>query len=228
MAKTCLVSGANRGIGLQIAEQLRASGYQLSLGMRDPSAFDHPLAIDEQVQCCAYEATDGQSPRQWVARAVERFGGIDAVILCAGILRIYTIDNDDESDLDEMWHVNVKGPLRLIRAALPALKQSGEGRVINMVSMSGKRVKGVSAGYAMSKYANMALSDTVRNIGWEHGIRATAVCPGWVNTDMAAFSQVPAEAMTQPEDLARLVVTVLSLPNNAVVPELAVQCELEK
>lgn len=228
MPKTCLVSGANRGIGLAIAEQLHEAGYQLSLGMRDPSAFNHPIARSDSVQCVAYEAADADSPKRWVELALQRFGQIDALVLCAGILRIYTVDNEDESDLDEMWHINVKGPLRLVRAALPALKRTGEGRVINLVSMSGKRVKGVSAGYAMSKYAQMALNDTLRNIGWEHGIRATAICPGWVNTDMASFSKVPPAAMTQPQDLARLVVTILSLPNTAAVPELLVQCELEQ
>src|SRR6266481_3695322 len=82
----------------------------------------------------------------------------------------------------ELLAVNVKAPFRLIRAALPHLKASGSGRVVNVASLSGKRVMGLNAGYQMSKPGHNA----VRRIGWEHGIRATALCPGFVDTELVA------------------------------------------
>ena len=124
-----------------------------------------------------------------------------------------------------MWEVNVKGPLRLTRLALPHLRRSGSGRVINMASMSAKRVKGdVLPGYSMTKYALLALSHAVRQIGWDDGIRVTAMCPGPVATDMMDPDD---ETITQPEDLADLVATVIELPNTASVSELLITCRLD-
>jgi NAD(P)-dependent dehydrogenase (short-subunit alcohol dehydrogenase family) len=127
-----------------------------------------------------------------------------------------------------MWTVNAKGPMRVIRAAWPHLVAAGEGRVVNVSSLSGKRVRNENLGYAMSKFAVMALTQEVRRQGWEHGIRATAVCPGFVDTDMTAHvTKVPRESMSRPEDIAALVEAVLRLPNNATVAELLVNCRHE-
>ncbi len=124
--------------------------------------------------------------------------------------------------------VNVKAPLRLIRAALPHLRASGSGRIVNLSSLSGLRVKGSFApGYAMTKHAVTALTEAVKNIGWDDGIRVTALCPGFINTDMvASFGEDP-DTMIQPDDLAELIATVLALPNTASVGQLAVACRLE-
>jgi NAD(P)-dependent dehydrogenase (short-subunit alcohol dehydrogenase family) len=94
--------------------------------------------------------------------------------------------------------------------------------------MSGKRVKGRMAGYPVSKFALMGLCQSMRNEGWDKGIRVTAICPSWVNTDMAhAVTAVEPAAMTQPEDLASLSSSLLSIPNAAVPFELAMNCSLE-
>jgi NAD(P)-dependent dehydrogenase (short-subunit alcohol dehydrogenase family) len=80
----------------------------------------------------------------------------------------------------------------------------------------------------MSKFALVALTHAVRRHGWDHGVRATAVCPSFVRTDLTAgVESVAPEDMIQPEDLAVLVETALSLPNNAVVAEMLVNCRLE-
>jgi NAD(P)-dependent dehydrogenase (short-subunit alcohol dehydrogenase family) len=99
-----------------------------------------------------------------------------------------------------MWDVNVKGPWRLIQTAFPHLKASGAGRVVAVASMSGKRVKSATmTGYSMSKFALVGLIRGVRHSGWAHGLRATAICPGYVATDMTADADFPAAAMTSPE-----------------------------
>jgi NAD(P)-dependent dehydrogenase (short-subunit alcohol dehydrogenase family) len=121
------------------------------------------------------------------------------------------------------------GPWWLTRAAWPQLAAHGAGRILVLVSMSGKRSKGTLAGYTASKFALMGLCQTMRNEGWEQGIRVSAICPGWVNTDMAAAVQaMPAEAMTQPSDIGALASQLLVLPNSCVPFELAVNCTLER
>lgn len=128
-----------------------------------------------------------------------------------------------------MWEVNVKAPLRLTRAAFPYLKHSGAGRVVNIVSLSGRRVKSAEiTGYAMTKYALDALTHGIRYSGWEYGIRTTAICPGFVATDMTAgVEAVPREHMIQPDAIAKLVAMVLALPNSASVIEVPINCVLE-
>ena len=137
--------------------------------------------------------------------------------------------NEQRGEPDELWRVNVMGPWLLTRAAWPALVASSQGRIQVLVSMSGKRCKGTLAGYTASKFALMGLCQAMRNEGWEQGIRITAICPGWVNTDMASAVQSMApEAMTQPEDLGRLSAHLLTLPDSAVPFELAVNASLER
>jgi NAD(P)-dependent dehydrogenase (short-subunit alcohol dehydrogenase family) len=228
--RVIMVSGANRGIGLAVARSLHAKGYRLSLGGRDSAKLAAALGdLDkERVITVAFDARERASCEAWVARTAARFGRIDGLVNNAGISLKVGIEDDDEAAYDAMWEVNVKGPLRLIRLALPYLKRSGSGRIVNVSSLSGKRVKNPNAGYAMSKFAVIALTHAARRAGWEDGVRATAVCPSFVATDMTAHvTAVPRDEMIQPADLAELVATALALPNNAVVAELLVNCRLE-
>ena len=222
-----MVSGANRGIGATIATRLAADGYRLSLGARrtDALAESAPDIEPERLLLNHHEATDIDSARRWVDATVERFGGIDVLINCAGIVDRTALESMDEEVLDDMWAVNVKGPLRLTRLALPHLRQSGSGRVINMASLSAKRIKGDAiVGYSMTKYALLALSHAIRQIGWDDGIRVTAVCPGPVATDMMDPDD---DTITQPSDVADLVATMIALPNTASVSELLITCRME-
>jgi NAD(P)-dependent dehydrogenase (short-subunit alcohol dehydrogenase family) len=228
MRRVAMISGASRGIGLAIARELRNAGYALSLGMRRPGDFADPLAKDEDVLLHPYDAIERESASLWTEATIARFGRIDVLVNNAGISRFVSLEDGREEDLDDLLAVNVKAPFRVIRAALPHLKASGSGRVINLASLSGKRVMGLNAGYQMSKHAVVALTHAVRRAGWEHGIRATAVCPGFVETDMTAHvTDLPREEMTDPADIARLVATVVALPNNAAVAELLVNCRYE-
>ena len=225
--RVVMLSGANRGMGAAIATRLAADGYRLSLGARrlDALAQVAPDIGPDRVLLNYHEATDFDSARDWVQATVDHFGGIDVLINNAGIVDRTGLESMEEAVLDEMWAVNVKGPLRLIRQALPHLRRSGSGRVVNMASLSAKRVKGdVIVGYSMTKYALLALSHAIRQIGWDDGIRVTAVCPGPVATDMMNPDD---ETITQPEDVADLVATMIALPNTASVSELLIGCRME-
>ena len=232
--RTVLISGASRGIGRSIAERLLLDGHRLSLGVRHPndllsSSLD-AAACPDQLMVHPYEATSAESAMDWVDAATAWAGGFDAVIHCAGVLRRTPLlfSDEQEKDVDALWAINVRGPWTLTRAAWPQLISSGQGRVQVLVSMSGKRVKGRMAGYPVSKFALYGLCQAMRNEGWDHGIRVTALCPSWVNTEMArSVSDVRPDAMTQPQDLALLSSTLLSLPNAAVPFEIGVNCNLE-
>jgi len=221
--RVVMVSGASRGIGRAIVDRLFASGFRVSGGMRDPSR----LSECDRILSSPYEAEQVGAAEAWVERTIERFGRIDAVVNAAGIdPKVRAID-DDEDELDRMWRVNVKGPMRIVRAAYPHLAASGQGRVVNLGSLASKRVT-ENVGYSMSKFALAALTHGIRREGRDAGIRATIVCPGAVATDMTAgFTAYPPSEMIQPEDLAVLVETLIQLPNNASVSELLVHCKFE-
>ena len=228
--RVILISGATRGIGLAIARKLHAKGYTLSLGARDPSTLSSVIAdMDaDRVMTARYDASAWSCHEQWVDATVTRFGRIDGLVNNAGISAPMTIRTLDEKTLDQLWDVNCKAPLNMIRCALPHLEASDAGRVINIASLSGKRVANDNVGYAMSKFAVMALTHATRRIGWDRGVRACAICPGFVRTDMTAkVTQVARSDMTDPDDLAELVATIIALPNTASVAELLVNCRFE-
>jgi NAD(P)-dependent dehydrogenase (short-subunit alcohol dehydrogenase family) len=221
--RVVMISGASRGIGRAVMERLHNSGFTVSGGMRKPdSSRDGARLMTHR-----YEAEEIGSAEAWVAATVARFGRVDAIVNAAGINPKMRVSDSGEELLDAMWRINVKGPLRMIRAAFPHLARSGTGRVINLGSLSGKRVAS-NVGYAMSKFALTALTHGVRREGRDAGIRATVICPGYVATDMTINdTEIPRHDMTQPGDLAELVEMVLRLPNNAGVSELLVHCQFE-
>ena len=219
-----MVSGASRGIGRCVVDRLLASGFSVSAGVRSPAA----LTASEALMVHRYHADDLGSARAWIDATVARFGRIDALVNAAGISQKARIVDEDETALDRMWAINVKGPMRLIRLALPHLRACGEGRIVNVASLSGKRVANENVGYAMSKFALVALTQAVRREGWDDGVRATALCPGFVATDMTmSVTKAPRDAMTRPEDVAVLIETMIRLPNTATVGELLVNYRFE-
>jgi len=217
--RVVMVSGATRGIGRAVMERLLAAGCTVSAGVRDAGRLPaHP-----NLTAHAYDASAAGTEKAWVAATMAAHGRIDALVNGAGINPRGTLLDEDDSAFDAMWSVNSMAPMRVIRAAWPHLVAAGQGRVINIASLSGKRVRNDNLAYAMSKFAVMAVTQEVRRLGWEHGIRATTVCPGFVDTDMTAHVQhVPREKMSRPEDLAALIDAVLHLPNTASVAELLV------
>ena len=229
--RVIVVSGANRGIGLAIAKRLHQDGAIVSLGARDVAALQAATAslADERVHRQHYDALEDGSDAEWIDGVTAQYGRIDGLVNCAGILEPFTVEAGDEAVLDRMFAVNVKAPLRLTRLALPSLRASGQGRIVNLSSLSGIRVANDEVGYGMSKFAVTALSHATKRVGWDDGVRVTNLCPGYVATDMPTMldPDLDADSIIQPDDLAELTSTVMRLPNNASVAQLNVACRLE-
>ncbi|MBT8424244.1 MAG: SDR family NAD(P)-dependent oxidoreductase [Silicimonas sp.] len=228
--RVAMVSGAGRGLGAAIADRLLADGWTLSLGLRDTGQAERFDADPDRLLVTRFDATDPASAEAWVEATVAAFDRIDALVNNAGILRMVDFDQGSEDDLDDLWAVNVKAPFRLIRAALPHLKATGAGRVVNIASTDAKRYRaGTSVGYAMTKHALLAMTQAVRHAGWDDGVRATALCPGAIDTDLIADlpGVTPKADRLTPETVAGIVAFVLSLPNQASVPEFIVNTRLE-
>lgn len=226
-----LVSGSDGGIGSAIVAELRSKGYRLSLGALEPSQLEAKLGA--ATADCAYHRFDAFEPgsaEDWVRQTIAQFGRIDGLVNAIGIGGKVEIMDDNDPVLDRLWQVYVKAPLRLVRLCMPELEKCGRGRVVNIVSLGGKRIRNVSVGYGVSKFAQMGLTHAIRTYGWDKGIRATAICPGWVRTQRVAGSTSAAIAhddMIDPATIAHLVRTAIELPNNAAMAEMLVNCEFE-
>lgn len=218
--RVVLISGANRGIGKAIAEKFLSEGWKVSAGIRSGA---EEWVSRPGVHVFPYDALKGNE-EEWVASAVEKFGRIDALIANAGIMFVKSVIDVTDEEFDAMWTVNVRATRRLAKAAFPWLENVGNGRIIVIGSLSSKRVEGPeSSAYAVTKHAVLALTHGLRQIGFSKGIRATAICPGFVATDMAR-DQIPGQManVIQPQDIADIASMAVNLPNTASVAEIPV------
>jgi NAD(P)-dependent dehydrogenase (short-subunit alcohol dehydrogenase family) len=231
--RVAMISGGARGLGEAITRRLLADGYRVSIGIRDPDKARPVFSDidDENLTVHRFDAKDVPTAAEWVTHTVERFGRLDVLVNNSGIWHQVNFETEDEALLDELWEVNVKGPFRLTRLAIPHLRMAGHGRVVNIASTDGLRFRDetCSIGYTMTKHALVAMSHAARFSGWEDGVRVTALCPGAIATELVA--SVPgvtplAERLT-PETVAHLVSVVLALPDNASVPVMPINTRLE-
>ncbi len=234
--RTILITGASRGIGKSIALKALEEGNRISIGIRNPESIkgtklDPSNNYKDKIIVNYYDALNKDSITSWVNNTRSKFGNIDTVIHCAGIFKKTELLFSDEEykDIENLWKINLLGPWLLTREVWKDLESSGNGRIQILVSMSGKRSKGKLAGYTTSKFALMGLCQTIRNEGWDKGIRITAICPGWVNTDMAKnVIKISKKDMTQPEDIASISSLLLNLPKGSIPFEMPINCILEK
>ena len=231
--RVAMISGASRGIGAAIATRLLDDGYRVSLGVRDVPATSKVFAghPPEKLQIESFDAADPATAERWIESTLQHFGELHALVNNAGIFRQVNFEEGSDADLDDLWEVNVKAPFHLTRLAMPALKQCGNGRIVNVASTDGLRFRDndASLGYTMSKHALVAMTHAARQFGYADGVRATALCPGAVDTDMVAglAGVTPAAGRLAPGTVAGLVATLLSLPNNASVAVLPVNTRVE-
>ena len=226
-----MVTGASRGIGEAIARRLLDDGYRLSLGVRDVAATREKFPDDPRLVIERFDALDPATAEVWVSNTLDRFGAVDVLVNNAGIWKQVNFESGSEQDLDDMWEVNVKAPFRLTRLVFPHLKKCGTGRIVNIASTDGIRFRDstCSIGYTMSKHALVAMSHAARHVGYDDGVRVTALCPGAVDTGMVATvpGVTPLAERLQPATVAHIVATLLTLPNNASVAWMPLNTRLE-
>ena len=233
--RTILISGASSGIGLNIAYRELKNGNRISIGIRDLESVKGSI-IDPnnwpkgKILINKYDALNKLSAKEWVENTLNKFGTFDTLINCSGILSKipFLYKEGDEEEILNTLNINFLAVWNLCRLSWEHLCKSNNGRIIVLVSMSGKRSKGDLAAYSASKFALMGLCQTMKNKGWGENIRVTAICPSWVNTKMAKnISSLEKSKMSQPEDIAEICCTILKLPLHSVPFEIALNCNNE-
>ena len=219
--RVALVTGASRGIGAAIARRLAAEGVRLGLASR--SGYDLGMA-DVVARSC--DVRDPQSLAAMVDATVDRFGGLDILVVNAGVGAYGPFLELPSDQLEQMIDVNVNGVIYTIRAALPRLLESPAGDIVTIASEAGRRGLPLEAVYCASKFAQVGLMSALDHELRERGIRCTSICPGGVATDFAMGQgrtpDMPQLAgMMKPEDVAEAVMFVLTRPRTHRILEVA-------
>ncbi|MGH9500487.1 MAG: SDR family NAD(P)-dependent oxidoreductase [Terriglobales bacterium] len=225
--KVAIVTGAGTGIGRACALALAREGARLALvGRRKKKLEDLAGEIGSAAIAVAGDVSRKADIDGLVARTVAEFGGIQILLNNAGVLHPGTVEQISEEQWDETFNINVRGLWLLTRTALPHLRKAGGGSIINVASVLGVNGARNRASYAASKAAVVLLTKCMAIDHGHENIRANAICPSYVETDMTAatLSQAqdpqatlrervglhPLGRLGRPEDIAGLAVYLAS------------------
>ena len=219
--RSALITGGSSGIGLAIARMLREEGFELSLASRTRDKIEAAAAA---VGAHAIAADVGKEEDciRVVAEHKDRFGGLDMLVNSAGIGIAGTVESLQTKHIDLQLGINLRGLLLVTREAIPLLKETS-GWVINLASIAGTSPTPGLTVYGATKAAVIALTRSMNAELDADGVRAIALCPGFVDTPMAEWSGLPGDEMIQPEDCAEIVRMCLRLSPRARIPQVVVE-----
>ena len=219
--RSALVTGGSSGIGFAIARMLREEGFALTLASRTPGKV-HAAAAELDALGVAADLSREDDCVRIVAEHRERHSGMDVLVNSGGLGIAGTVESLVTKHLDLQLGVNLRGLLLVTREAIPLLKQS-RGWVVNLASIAGTTATPGLTVYGATKAAVIALTRSLNAELDGDGVRAIALCPGFVDTPMAAWSGLEADEMIQPEDCAEIVRACLRLSPRARIPQVVVE-----
>lgn len=216
--RLALVTGASRGIGAATAEAIAGAGAHVALAARDGHALE---AVADRIRAAGGGATPvptDVSRREDVERlfdAVAATGPLAALVCAAGVLTPAPF----EDTTPELWQrtlaINLTGSFLCCRSAFTAMRAAGEGRIVNIASLSGvyatEKFPGLAA-YNVSKYGVIGLTEAIATEGRGLGISAICLSPGAVDTEMLARANPELRPGLTPADVAELIVALLDSP----------------
>ena len=221
MERAAIVTGGSSGIGLAIARMLRDEGYDLTLASRRLEKVG-AAAKELGAVAVAADVADEAACERLVAEHRERFGRLDMLVNSAGIGIAGTVEGLSAKHLDLTIGVNLRGLFLVTQKAIPMLRESG-GWIVNLASIAGTLPTPGLSSYAATKAAVISLTRSLNEELDADGVRAVAICPGFVDTPMAEWSGIPGDEMIQPEDCAEIVRMCLRLSPHARIPQVVIE-----
>ena len=171
--RVCVVTGSTAGIGLETARLLAQEGARVvTCGRREQAP-----AVGEAVHVAA-DLASPEAPSELVARVESELGPVDVLVNNVGVAYQVGFDELSEDDWEEMWQLNVMSYVRAVNAVLPAMRERGSGRIVNVSSTAGKRPSTGMPNYSVTKAAVLSLSRLVADLYAKDGILCNAVTPG--------------------------------------------------
>ncbi len=221
MDRAALITGGSSGIGLAIGRMLRDEGFELTLVSRRPERVQ---AAAEELGAFAVAADVGKAEdcARLVAEHRERFGRIDVLVNSAGIGIAGRVEELQAKHFDLQVGINLRGLFLVTQAAIPLLRES-HGLIVNLASIAGTLPTPGLATYGATKAAVISLTRSLNEELDADGVRAIAICPGFVDTPMAEWSGLARDEMIQPEDCAEVVRMLLRLSPHARIPQVVIE-----
>jgi NAD(P)-dependent dehydrogenase (short-subunit alcohol dehydrogenase family) len=216
--RVAVVTGASRGIGAATAAAVAAAGAHVVLAARDGAALEGVAGrirgAGGRATAVPADVSDEAAVERLFAAAL-RAGPVSALVCAAGVLTPAPFGGTTS----DLWHetlgVNLTGTFLCCRAAFTVMARAGEGRIVNIASLSGvyatEKFPGLAA-YNVSKYGVIGLTEAVAVEGREHGISAICLSPGAVDTEMLRRANPALRPGLTPADVAELIVALLDSP----------------
>ncbi len=236
-AKIAIVTGASSGIGKDVAYGLAEDGYLVVLAARNGQRLKE--AADEMVQRLALDkdhapvvrpldVTDEAGIKNLVESIDEKYGRIDVLFNNAGLGASGSLELDLEK-LDQLWAVNLRGPFTFMKYVVPIMKRCKSGYIINLASKNGKIGVTGLGGYTATKFGLVGLSEVIYRELAALGIKVTTICPGWVNTKMAAEegNKHDPSDIIQTLDILKTIRWLLGLGQSVSIMEVMLECSLD-
>jgi NAD(P)-dependent dehydrogenase (short-subunit alcohol dehydrogenase family) len=218
---SALVTGGSSGIGLAIARMLAEEGFGLTLASRTREKIE-AAAAEIGAHAVAVDVGREEDCIRVVAEHREQFGGMEVLVNSAGIGIAGTVESLQAKHVDLQLNINLRGLLLVSREAIPLLKAS-KGWIFNLASIAGTAPTPGLTVYGATKAAVIALTRSQNAELDADGVRAIAICPGFVDTPMAQWSGLAGDDMIQPSDCAEIVRMCLRLSPQARIPSVVVE-----
>lgn len=227
--KTALITGATKGMGRAISLSLAHEGYHVIACARKQ---DDLLRLEKEIQevnagvkvylrsCDFADPEQVRSLTDWLEKEIER---VDVLVNNVGLFVPGRFFDEDEDALRQHMQVNVFAPHALSRTVAKSMKAHGEGHVFTITSVAAREVVPTAASYSVTKSALAGLTNVIREELKQHGIKVTEIVPGSTLTSSWEGTTVPASEFVLPEDIAKAVMSVLSMSVGANVDEVVVR-----
>ncbi len=220
-SRAALVTGGSSGIGLAIARMLADEGYALTLVSRTQEKVE-AAAAELGAHAIAADLASPEGCEPVVPGHMERWGRLDVLVNSAGIGIGGNVETIEIKRAGLQIAVNLGATFIITRAAIPHLRET-RGQIVNLASIAGTIATPGLAMYGATKAAVIQLTRSLNRELEADGIRATAISPGFVDTPMTTWTDIPSDEMIQPEDCAEVVRTVLRLSPHARIPNVVIE-----
>ena len=180
-----LVTGGSRGIGAGICRVLQEAGHRVAVGYQEQAAAAESVA-DARGMAVQLDVSDGDSVRAAIRRVREALGEVEVLVNNAGIAQEVPFPELTDDDWERMLSVNLLGAVRCVRAALPAMRAVGWGRIVNISSIGGQLGGVNQVHYAAAKAAWINFTRSIARLYSSEGITSNAIAPGLIATEMSA------------------------------------------
>lgn len=192
MKKTWFITGASRGIGLQIAQEALAAGDNVIATARNATELRQQFSPDQeaQLECAELDVNNSEQAKDAVNRSIKRFGAIDILVNNAGFGQLGQFETVEHSAIEQQFSTNVFGLMHVTRAVLPVMRRQQSGHILNLSSIGGALGFDGASIYCATKFAVEGFSESLALEVARFGINVTIIEPGFFRTDFLDNSSI--------------------------------------